>query len=139
MTRATRLLMVVASVSVSGCFEDDAPIGPTDPVPNLEYVTVDASFGETGRTLVAWSHPDGPLAITDRPATMRFTVRTPTGQNVVETVTTPFDVRSPSPGIIELEYRWGRNLMEIRATQEDTAGRSSTYHCFAPDWNCYRQ
>lgn len=56
---------------------------------------------------------------------MRFTVRSATGQNTVETVTAPYDVRSPSPGIIELEYRWGRDLMEIRATQEDTSGRSS--------------
>lgn len=132
-----RLSLLLATVLPAGCLEAKEPLGPLPPLPTLESLRVEPDYGETGRTFITWSHPDGPNAIQGQPGTVRFTSRSASGQVSTVEVTQPFDSRQINRKV-EFEYRRGRNVMEIRVHQQDRAGHSVVYDCFGPSWECFK-
>jgi hypothetical protein len=133
-------LLLICCTLLTGCLKPD-PIGPHSEGPVLVLLTVEPEYGTTGRTFIAWTHKDGPNAIDGQPGIVRFTSRTASGGSRTEDVTEPFDTRVLTDGVVEFEYRHGREVMEIRIQQEDAAGRIVRYDCFGPhpDWQCLRK
>jgi hypothetical protein len=129
-------LLLLGTLLLGGCLKPDAT-GIDEDTARLEFVVVEADYGTTGRTFVAWSHPDGPNAVLGQPSLVRFTIRAP-GVSRDEDVTTPYDSRIVDD-LVELEYRLGRDVQEIRILQQDTHGRVVRYDCFGPIWECYRK
>lgn len=110
---------------------------PTEPPgePRLEYLVVDADYGDHGRTAVGWSHPKGADALDMTTAGAWFWSRSASGTAI--TGGFRLSTRQLPDGTVEVMYSGGTGADMVRASIADVGGRRVTYECEAPAWRCF--